>query len=183
MAGCYGPLSGIYCINESADSMPVFRASVKKFFRPVRKVSNRMHSGVRAPGHPPSRPQRWESRGCQNRPRFGAEEPPKRTRSAFKIARTMHQKCTRGAFRRLHAPYKPDHRRLKGVIPAEVGTQGVSKTGPDSVQNAPETHPQCIQTCTNDAPNVHSWRPSKTPRHPARSTTMMGKTRLPPSRE
>ena len=188
MAGCYGPLSGIYCINESADSMPVFRASVKKFFpacpqgfephalthaysRPPSVIPARVEiQGVSKTGpdsvqtgprnapelhsnlhelctkralvvrfedftHPTrqttgdgraSSPRRRESRGCQkpipSRRGRMSECPPKCTENAFKCARTMHQTCTRGALRRLHAPDTAGNPVEKGWIPASAGT-------------------------------------------------------------
>ncbi len=103
VAGCYGPLSGIYCINESAHSMPVFRASVKKFFS--------------------ASPQGVEPHALS----YAWSRPP-------------------------------------SVIPAEAGIKGCQEPAPIRCRRAPETRPECIQTCTNHAPNVHWWCVSKTSR-------------------
>ena len=75
----------------------------RSFFRPVRKVSNRMHSPMHTPGRPLSFPRVWKSKECQ----------------------------------------KPDPIRCRRAL---------------------ETHPNCIQTCTNYAPNGHLWCVSKTSR-------------------
>ena len=94
-------------------------------------------------------------RRVKNRPRFGADGPLKRTRSAFKLARTMHQTCVCGAFRRLHAPSKIGHQRSKAVIPAHAAIQLFSETGPNSARKDAQVRPKCAENAFELARTMH----------------------------
>ena len=182
MAGCYGPLSGIYCINESADSMPVFRASVKKFFS-AGPQGVEPHALSHAYSRPPSVIP--AEAGTQGVSKTGPDSVLKSPRNAPGVHSNLHEPCTKRAlavrFEDFTHPTKL-HKTLQDRQPAKErrhsrarGNPVVVKTGPNSARKdalePPGMHRDCIQICTKRALIVHRRCVSKTPRHPTGQTT------------